>query len=67
MFNPICKRAKVQGLKESRLTIRGGNDGTLMHLRMFGQGPSCSPRIISQSAMPKVRYVHGCRMAKYKT
>ena len=48
----VWKRAQVQGLMESRLTIRGDDDLDLTPLRRFGQVPSYSPHLlVSQSAM----------------
>ena len=37
---PISKRAQVQGLKDSRFTIRWHDDRILLPLGMFGQVPS---------------------------
>ena len=49
---PVWKRAQVQGLKESRLTIRGKEERALSSLRRFRKVPSCSPhRLVSQSAI----------------
>ena len=64
----VWKRAQVQGLKESRLTIRRDGIGALSPLRRFGQVPSYSPyRLVSQSAILKERSVQGCRRVKHKT
>ena len=68
MFHPNCKRAQVQGLKESRLTIRGDDNQGLSPLRRFGQVPSYSPRsLVSQSETLCERSVQGCGMAKNNT
>ena len=48
---PVWKRAQVQGLKESRLTIRGHEDQDLVFYEEVGQVPSYSPyRLFSRSA-----------------
>ena len=64
-----CTRAKVKGLYESRLTIRGGTKlGILSPLRRFGQEPLCSTHhLVRQREMLKEESVHGCRGAKHKT
>ena len=65
---PVWKRAQVQGLKESRLTIRGTRIGALSHLRRFGQVSSYSPkRLVNQGAMLWERSAQGWRRAKHKT
>ena len=68
MLHTHCKRAQVQGLKESRLTIKGDENQGLSPLKRFAQVPSYSPRsLVSQSAALWERYAQGCGMVKNKT
>ena len=51
MLRAVFTRSQVQGLNESRLTIRGDEDQGLSPLRRFWQVLSYSPRrLVSQSA-----------------
>ena len=64
---PIWKRAKVKGLKESWITIRGTRIKAMSPLRVFGQVPSYSPYcLVSQSAILYIGSVQGCRRTKQK-
>ena len=61
-------RAKVLGLKESQLSIRGDKARDLVTSAENWTSPSCSPhRLVSQSTILKEESLHWCRGAKYKT
>ena len=65
MLRAVCTLVKAQGLKESRLTIRGDEDqGLVSSEKVWTHTPH---RLVRQSATLLERSIQSCRRANHKT